>query len=54
MLIVCQAFEQIFFIFFLLNAPKGVTKGGSREVFNQKKEINFNNKTVYINYLIKF
>jgi len=52
-LIVCQAFGQFFFIFFLLNAQKGVNKGGSCEVFNQKIESNFNNKMLFINILIK-
>lgn len=53
MLIVCQAFGQFFFIFFLLNAQKGVNKGGSCEVFNQKVESIFNNKILFINILIK-
>jgi len=53
MLIACQAFEQFFFIFFLLNALKGVNKAGSVAVFNLKNGWNFDFKILNINCLFK-
>jgi len=39
MLIVCQAFEQFFFIFFLLNALKGETKRGAMKFLIRKQKL---------------